>query len=84
MSVRGGVADPAFVGAFQTIVAKSHAAGLPVTMHAVTPDRAAEMRGLGFDEIVLTSDIGVLRRAFDAEISATRAELGGQSVMDNL
>jgi 4-hydroxy-2-oxoheptanedioate aldolase len=76
LGVRGGVTAPAFVGAIQTIVAKSHAARLPVTMHAVTPDRAAEIRELGFDEIVLTSDIGVLRRGFDAEISATRDGLG--------
>jgi 4-hydroxy-2-oxoheptanedioate aldolase len=63
---------PAFGAALRSIIAACHAAGLPVTMHAVAMDRVREMIELGCDELVLTSDIGLLRSAFAAEIKHAR------------
>ena len=67
----------AFTIALRTIVAASHAAGLPATMHAVTAGQVTEMIELGFDELVLTSDIGLLRRAFVEEIKAAHSATAG-------
>ena len=67
----------AFTTALRTIVAASHAAGLPATMHAVTAGQVTELVELGFDELVLTSDIGLLRRAFVEEIKAAHSATEG-------
>jgi 4-hydroxy-2-oxoheptanedioate aldolase len=64
--------NPIFTEALQTIVAVSHAVGLPAIMHAVGADQVSEMVRLGFDELVLTADIALIRRAFAAEIGRAR------------
>lgn len=64
---------PAFTDALRTIVRAGHAAGVTVTMHAVAGARAGEMLDLGFDELVLTADIELLRNAFDDQLVAGRA-----------
>jgi len=46
-------------------------------MHAVTAGQVTEMVELGFDELVLTSDIGLLRRAFAEEIKAAHSATAG-------
>jgi 4-hydroxy-2-oxoheptanedioate aldolase len=63
---------PAFVLALRSIVEASHAATLPVAMHAVSLDQVSEMLDLGYDELVLTSDIGLLRGAFADQIKHAR------------
>ena len=63
---------PAFDEALVKIISAGHAAGLPVTMHAVRPDRLGAMIDLGFDEIVLSTDIEVLRSSFAAQIAHVR------------
>jgi 4-hydroxy-2-oxoheptanedioate aldolase len=60
--------NPAFAAALQSLVHTSHAAGLPATMHAVSPCQVTKMVELGYDELVLTSDIGLLRSAFAAQV----------------
>jgi len=65
-------AKPAFAAALRAIVDATHAAGLPVTMHAVTAAKVSETIALGFDELVLTSDIGLVRSAFAAEVAQAR------------
>jgi 4-hydroxy-2-oxoheptanedioate aldolase len=67
---------PAFTDALRNIVAAGHAAGVSVTMHAISGARAREMLDLGFDELVLTADIELLRTAFDQQIAAARAAAG--------
>jgi 2-keto-3-deoxy-L-rhamnonate aldolase RhmA len=66
---------PAFTAALRTIIAASHAAALPATMHAVATNQVTEMVELGFDELVLTSDIGLLRHAFAEEIKAAHSAM---------
>jgi 2-keto-3-deoxy-L-rhamnonate aldolase RhmA len=63
---------PAFVAALRSIVEASHAVSLPVAMHAVSLDQISEMLALGYDELVLTSDIGLLRSAFEVQIKYAR------------
>jgi 2-keto-3-deoxy-L-rhamnonate aldolase RhmA len=65
-------AAPEFRAAIAAIVAAGHANGLPVTMHAVAAHRAAEWIALGFDELVLTTDIELLRGAFAELIDGAR------------
>jgi 2-keto-3-deoxy-L-rhamnonate aldolase RhmA len=67
--------QPRFIAALEAIVGASHTAGLPVTMHAVAADRVPEMVELGFDELVLASDIALLRRAFADEVGAARGAI---------
>ena len=68
---------PSYRSAISAIVATGHANGLPVTMHAVAANRAAHWVGLGFDELVLTADIEVLRGAFADLLSGARAAIAG-------
>jgi len=63
---------PAFSGALRRIVAATHAAGLPAAMHAVTTEQVPEIIALGFDELVLTADIALLRGAFETAIKGAR------------
>jgi 4-hydroxy-2-oxoheptanedioate aldolase len=64
--------DPRFADALRSIVASGHAAGLPVTMHAVRPDQGSRWLEMGFDELVLTADIELLRTAFATQITQLR------------
>jgi len=63
---------PAFGEALATIVAAGHAAGLPVALHAVKAGEAARSVELGFDELVLTADVEVLRANLRDELAAAR------------
>jgi 4-hydroxy-2-oxoheptanedioate aldolase len=64
--------DPRFADALRSIVASGHAAGLPVTMHAVRPDQGPRWLEMGFDELVLTVDIELLRTAFATQVAQVR------------
>jgi 2-keto-3-deoxy-L-rhamnonate aldolase RhmA len=64
-----------FERALRRIVAASHAASIPATMHAVVPAQIEHMIALGFDELVLTSDIGILRNAFALDLAAARSRI---------
>jgi 4-hydroxy-2-oxoheptanedioate aldolase len=64
--------DPRFADALRSIVASGHAAGLPVTMHAVRPDQSPRWLDMGFDELVLTADIELLRTAFATQVAQLR------------
>jgi 4-hydroxy-2-oxoheptanedioate aldolase len=66
--------DPSFADALRGIVAAGHAAGLPVTMHAVRPDHAARWLEIGFDELVLTADIELIRTAFATHVDDLRRD----------
>jgi len=48
----------------ERIVQSAHDRGLPATMHAVAPEQVRRWVDLGFDELVLTTDIDLLRGAF--------------------
>ena len=65
--------DPRFADALRSIVASGHAVGLPVTMHAVRPDQSRGWLDLGFDELVLTADIDLLRTAFATQVAQLRS-----------
>jgi 4-hydroxy-2-oxoheptanedioate aldolase len=72
-----GVRDVAEIAAVKGIsglhiIASGHAVGLPVTMHAVRPDQAPRWLDMGFDELVLTADIELLRTAFAAQVGELR------------
>jgi len=64
-----------FDKALRRIIEASHAAGIPTTMHAVSSAEVSRMIDMGFDELVLTADIGVLRRAFAADLCSARAQI---------
>ena len=64
-----------FDKALRRIIEASHAAGIPATMHAVSSAEVSRMIDMGFDELVLTADIGVLRRAFAADLCSARAQI---------
>jgi 4-hydroxy-2-oxoheptanedioate aldolase len=64
--------DSRFADALRSIVASGHAAGLPVTMHAVRPDQSRRWLEMGFDELVLTADIELLRTAFATQVAQLR------------
>jgi len=55
---------PAFMRAIERIVSAAHAKSVPVTMHAVPAQDAAKWAAAGFDELVLTADVELLREAF--------------------
>ena len=75
-------AAPQFRAAIAAIVAAGHANGLPVTMHAVAARQAAAWCALGFDELVLTTDVELLRAAFAELIGgARRAVMDGPSLV---
>ena len=62
---------PEFTRAIERIIAAAHDHGLPATMHAVPANQAANWAAMGFDELVVTTDIELLRKAF--------AELKGEA-----
>jgi 4-hydroxy-2-oxoheptanedioate aldolase len=64
--------DPAYGDALRKILAAGKAAGIPVTMHAVRAEHASRWMEMGFDELVLTADIELLRSAFASQVTAAR------------
>ena len=72
LGLGGDRSQPPFATALKSIVAAGHRAGLPVTMHAVGPDQVAGLIELGFDELVLTTDIELLRSAFAERVAQAR------------
>jgi 2-keto-3-deoxy-L-rhamnonate aldolase RhmA len=70
------LAAPEFARAVERILAAGHRRGLPVTMHAVAPAQVAHWATLGFDELVLTTDVELLRNAFADLRRAAEAALG--------
>lgn len=74
-------AAPEFRAAIAAIVAAGHARGLPVTMHAVAARQAAAWIALGFDELVLTTDIELLRGAFAELIDGARRAVAGETTL---
>jgi len=81
LRVGGDQAAPRFLSAIAAIVAAGHANGLPVTMHAVAARQAAAWVALGFDELVLTTDVELLRAAFADLIGGARRALSGDAVV---
>lgn len=73
------VLAPAFIRGVERIVASAHDRGLPATMHAVAPEQIERWIELGFDELVLTTDIDLLRKAF-ADLKRSASEVLGISV----
>jgi hypothetical protein len=69
---------PAFRDAIDRIVEGGHRRGLSVTMHAVSAAQAAGWLAMGFDELVLTADIELLRGAFAELISGARDAIGAE------
>jgi 2-keto-3-deoxy-L-rhamnonate aldolase RhmA len=69
-----GRSDPGFTETLRKIVAAGHAAGLPVTMHAVPAEQTAHWRDMGFDEVVLTADIELIRTAFAGIVDGARRD----------
>jgi 4-hydroxy-2-oxoheptanedioate aldolase len=66
--------DRRFVDTLRTIVAAGHAANLPVSMHAVRADQTARWLDMGFDELVLTADIELIRTAFATLVAEGRRD----------
>jgi 4-hydroxy-2-oxoheptanedioate aldolase len=69
---------PAFMHATERIVSAAHANGVPVTMHAVAAQDAPKWAAAGFDELVLTADVELLRQAFCDLRQDAAAALGEQ------
>jgi 4-hydroxy-2-oxoheptanedioate aldolase len=64
--------DPRFVEALKSILEVGHRNRLPVTQHAVAGHEAAHWIGMGFDDLVLTADIELIRAAFAWHLSQAR------------
>ena len=63
-----------FAAALRGIVDAAHAAGVPAIQHAVRGEQAAGWFDFGFDEVVLTADIDLLRQAFAGHLALARGE----------
>jgi 4-hydroxy-2-oxoheptanedioate aldolase len=72
-------AQPAFTAALQAILDAGHAEGLPVVLHAVKPEQVAHWLAMGFDELVLTADIEVLRLGFQGQLATAREAVGAKA-----
>jgi 2-keto-3-deoxy-L-rhamnonate aldolase RhmA len=72
LDVGRDLSAPIYLDAIAAILAAGHAKGLPVTMHAVGARQAGDFVAQGFDELVLTADIEVLRRGFADLLQAGR------------
>jgi 4-hydroxy-2-oxoheptanedioate aldolase len=67
--------DPRYADTLQTIIAAGHAARVPVTMHAVRAEDAGRWVKMGFDELVLTADIELIRGAFEGNVARARQRI---------
>jgi 2-keto-3-deoxy-L-rhamnonate aldolase RhmA len=76
LGVGPDLSSPAFRRAVERIVAAAHDRGLPATMHAVQADQVATWAATGFDELVLTTDVELLRSAFAGLKAAAEQALG--------
>ena len=47
----------------------------PKCLHAVRADQAAGWRAMGFDELVLTADIELIRSAFETLVAKVRHDV---------
>jgi 4-hydroxy-2-oxoheptanedioate aldolase len=63
---------PVYAAAVRRILEGGHAAGIPVTQHAVRPHEAREWFDQGMDEVVLTADVFLLREAMAAQVAGAR------------
>jgi 4-hydroxy-2-oxoheptanedioate aldolase len=72
LGLGAGRDEPRYVDALISIRNAGHAAGLPVTMHAVHPQEASRWLAMEFDELVLTSDIQLMRTAFEWGVGELR------------
>lgn len=66
---------PAFSDAVDRIRDVGHAAGLPVTMHAVPGPDAQRWFDAGWDEVVVPADIDLLRAGFWVQIGQARGDV---------
>lgn len=67
----------AFITAIEKILVAGHSNDLPVVMHAVSLSQVHALVAAGFDELVLTADIEVLRSGMLALVSGARGLVGG-------
>jgi 4-hydroxy-2-oxoheptanedioate aldolase len=63
-----------FRDTLEGIVAAGRQAGIDLTMHAVAPQDADRWVDLGFDELVLSADIQLLRSAFEDGVARLRGQ----------
>jgi 4-hydroxy-2-oxoheptanedioate aldolase len=68
---------PVYDNAIKAIVAAGHSVGIPVTMHAVHRETIADVLKFGFDELVLTTDIELLRGAMLDQVTNARSVIDG-------
>jgi len=73
-------AQPAFTAALEAIIAAGHGERLPVVLHAVKPNEVGHWIQMGFDELVLTADIELLRAAFGEVTDGARRAAGDTPV----
>lgn len=66
--------DPAWRSALHRVRDVAHAAGLPVGMHAASGIEAMALGTDGFDEVVVASDITLLRGALARELTAAHGD----------
>jgi 4-hydroxy-2-oxoheptanedioate aldolase len=64
---------PVWEDAVKAIVAAGHEAGLPVTMHAVHRETVVDALKFGVDELVLTTDIELMRNAMRDQVANARS-----------
>jgi 4-hydroxy-2-oxoheptanedioate aldolase len=64
--------DPRYAEALGAILAAGKANRLPVAMHAVRAEEAARWAALGYEDLVLTADIELVRGAFESGVALAR------------
>jgi 4-hydroxy-2-oxoheptanedioate aldolase len=71
--------EPEIIEAIQTILKKSHSAGIRACLHCGTPGYAARAIGWGFDLVTLSNDVRLLAAAAKASVDNTRQLIAGQT-----
>jgi 4-hydroxy-2-oxoheptanedioate aldolase len=80
VGVGGNFTAPAFLDAVARVVESGHGRAIPVTMHAVAPRDARRWVSAGFDELVLTADIELMRSAFLGLVNGARQAIAGREI----
>ncbi len=76
LGFRPDLSDRDFREALRRIVEACHAAGVVAGSFATNGEHAAQLGDLGFDEVVVSSDIGLLSATLSLEIARARSLSG--------
>lgn len=67
--------DQDFVGALNQVISAAHSQRIQAGMFSSSGADARELAGMGFDEVVISSDIALLRASMNEELAAARKHI---------